>query len=146
MDELVSVRTPHHQGVTGWKQTHHWWVGECVIKSFLTRGWTHHLQHIERLEGLNSPPSAHRVRELCNNIWNKNTISLFCTCGFIIARFHWVLKGLGAPTNHKLSNQKFANRHQLFMYCNLAQQRHLLICANLWIPFTMVNLLLKFEV
>jgi len=51
----------------------------------------------------------------------------------------------GSPTNHKLSNKKFTNIHQLFMYYDLAQQRHLPICVNLWIPSTTTNLLLKLE-
>ncbi len=49
----------------------------------------------------------------------------------------------GALANHELLNQKFADRHQLFMYYDLTQQRRLPICANLWIPFIVANLLLK---
>jgi len=49
------------------------------------------------------------------------------------------------PTNHELPNQKFVDRHQLFMYYNLAQQQRLPICANLWIPSTTASLLLKLE-
>jgi hypothetical protein len=52
----------------------------------------------------------------------------------------------GVLTNHELLNQKFTNKHQLFMYYNLAQQWCLPICANLWIPSTTANLLLKPEV
>jgi len=51
----------------------------------------------------------------------------------------------GPPTNHELSNQKFTDRHQLFMYYDLAQQQRLPICANLWIPSTIANLLFKPE-
>jgi hypothetical protein len=52
----------------------------------------------------------------------------------------------GAPTNHKLLNQNFVDKQQLFMYYDLTQQWRLPICANLWIPSTTANLLLKPEV
>jgi len=48
-----------------------------------------------------------------------------------------------APANHELSNQKFANKHQLFMYYDLTQQQRLPICANLWILSTTASLLCK---
>ncbi len=51
----------------------------------------------------------------------------------------------GALVNHKLLNKQFANKHQLFMYYDLAQQRCLPICANLWIPSTTTSLLFKLE-
>jgi hypothetical protein len=109
------------------------WLGECVAKPLPTRG-------------SNSPPLAHRVRKLYGITWNRNTISLFSTCDFIVAHFGWGLsRDEGASANHKLLNQKFANRHQLFMCYDLAQQRRLPICANLWIPFILASLLFKPE-
>jgi hypothetical protein len=45
--ESRSVWTPHHWRVIKWKQTHHWWMGECVAKPPSTRDWIHHHQCIE---------------------------------------------------------------------------------------------------
>ncbi len=64
---------------------------------------------------------------------------------FVLARGSQGTGG-GPPANHELPNQKFANRHQLFMYYDLAQQWRLPICANLWIPSTAASLLLKPEI
>jgi hypothetical protein len=106
MGESRSVWTPHHQRMIRWEQIQHRWMGECVAKPPPTRG-------------LNSPPLMHRVGKLCGITWNKNTILLFSTRGFTTARFGWWLsKDLagGAPTNHELPNQNFANKHQLFYW------------------------------
>jgi hypothetical protein len=133
MGESGSVWTPHHRQVTGWEQTHHQWVGECVAKPLLIGDQTHHLQCIE---------------------WESFVASLEIGTPFhsfpLAASPPFVLVGdsqgtQGAPANHELSNQKFTDRHQSFMYYNLAQQRCLRICANLWIPFAMASLLLKPE-
>jgi len=47
MGESGSMWTPHHWQVIGWEQTHHQWMGECVVKPLSTKDQTHHLQRIE---------------------------------------------------------------------------------------------------
>jgi len=134
MGELGSMWTPHHRYVIGWKQTHHIWVGECVAKPPPTGDRTHHLQRIEWESSMASPETGTPSRSFPLAI----SSSLVLVKGF--------QETGGVPANHKLLNQKFTNRHQLFMYNNLAQQQCLSICANLWIPSTTANLLLKLEV
>jgi hypothetical protein len=58
----------------------------------------------------------------------------------------WGGGGGSSLANHELLNQKFADKHQLLMYYDLAQQRRLPICANLWIPSTTTSLLFKLEI
>jgi len=134
MGELRFVWTPHHQRVTGWKQIHHQWVSECVAKPFPTMDRTHHLQHIKWESSVASPETG----RLSRSFPFMASLSLALVGGVQGAR--------GAPTNHELSNQNFVDRQQLFMYYDLTQQWCLPICANLWIPSTAANLLLKPEV
>jgi len=55
MGESRSMWTPHHRWVTGWEQTHHQWMGECVAKSPPTGDQIHHLQCIEWESSVASP-------------------------------------------------------------------------------------------
>jgi hypothetical protein len=106
-------------------------VGECVAKPHPIGDRTHHLQRIEWESFVASfktgTPSL--------------SFPLTISPPFVLVGGSQGTKG--APTNHELLNQKFADKHQLFMYYNLAQQWHLPICANLWIPFIAASLLFK---
>ncbi len=83
--------------------------GHCQ-KSPVNSGWV--CSQTTSNRGLNSSPLTHKVGELCGITWNKNTISFFSIRGFTAARFGWGLsRDRGAPTNHELPNQKFANKH-----------------------------------
>jgi len=109
-------------------------VGECVTKPLPTGDQTHHFQCIKWESYVASPKIG----------------TPSCFFPFVASPSFVLLGGFqgtegGALANHELPNQKFADKHQLFMYYDLAQQRCLPICANLWIPSTTASLLLKPE-
>jgi hypothetical protein len=134
MGKLGFVWVPYHRWVTGWEQTHHRWVGECVAKPLPIGDWIHHLQCIEWENFVASLETRTPFR-----FFPLAVSPLFALAGgFQGTR--------GALANHEIPNQKISDRHQLFMYYDLAQQWRLPICANLWIPSTAASLLLRAKV
>jgi len=99
-------------------------VGECVAKPLATRDQIHHLQCIKWESSMASPEIGTPSR----------SFPLAVSPPLALARGSQGTRG--ALANHELLNQKFADRHQLFMYYDLTQQRRLPICVNLWIPST----------
>ncbi len=97
--------TPHHQQMIRWEQTHHRWVGECVAKPPPTRDRTHHLQRIKWESFVASPEIG---TPSCSFPFAAS-LPLALAGGFQGTR-------KGAPTNHELSNQNFADKHQLFYW------------------------------
>jgi hypothetical protein len=68
-------------------------------------------------KGLNSPPSAHRVGELCDITWNKNTISLFSTCGFTSTRFGWGFsRDRGGSSQSLIIESKICEQMLIILY------------------------------
>jgi hypothetical protein len=86
-------------------------MGECVAKSPPTGDQIHHLQCIEWESSVASPEIG----------TPSHSFPLTTSSPLALAKGSQGIGG-GAPTNHELPNQKFVERHQLFMYYDLAKQ------------------------
>jgi len=68
-------------------------------------------------KGPNSPPSVHRVGELCGITWNKNTILFFSTRGFTSARFGWGFsRDQGGSSQSRIIESKICEQMPIILY------------------------------
>jgi len=62
-------------------------------------------------DGPNSPPSAHKVGELCGITWNRKTIPFFSIHGFTVTRIGWGRsRGQGGSNQSRIIESKFCGQ------------------------------------